>query len=214
MTDHTNTTLNTDSLDLRDSTDLRDNTGGVMTDELAKLKARVADLEDENAHLSLQLAIMSSTDVVTGLANRTGLVDSVEMALYRLQRMGEPFAVVGVRFLGLANLTMTEERIDAVRDLGALIAASLRNVDRVGRLDDATFAVILANVPADHVTTVTDRTRSLLSGLPARAGVDVELTAGLSAVSVVETPTQLQVADVFDAIEGMLDRSEAPVQFM
>lgn len=173
------------------------------TDVVARLEARVYELEDEVAHLNLQLAILSSTDAVTGLANRTGMADSIEMALYRLQRMAEPFAVVGVRFPGLNELG--HDRVEAVRDLGALIAASLRNVDRVGRLDDSTFAVVLANVPADHVATVTDRTRSLIGSLPASAGVDVEIDATLVALSVTDNGSAHQVVEVLDELESMLD---------
>lgn len=186
---------------------------GEQTDDIvAKLTSRVAELEDEVAHLNLQLAILSSTDAITGLANRTGLADSIEMGLYRLQRMAEPFAVVAVRFPGLEALGA--DRLDAVRDLGALIAASLRNVDRVGRLDDTTFAVVLANVPADHVETVTDRTGSLLGSLPASVGVDAELEATMVAVSVVETDASRSVVEILDRLEDMVDTGGPAVEIL
>ncbi len=186
---------------------------GEQNDEIvAKLTDRVAELEDEVAHLNLQLAILSSTDAITGLANRTGLADSIEMALYRLQRMAEPFAVVGVRFPGLEALGA--DRLDAVRDLGALIAASLRNVDRVGRLDETTFAVVLANVPADHVATVTDRTGALLGSLPASVGVDAELEATMVAVSVVDTDANRSVVEILDRLEDMVDAGGPSVEIL
>ena len=66
---------------------------GEQTDDIvAKLTSRVAELEDEVAHLNLQLAILSSTDAITGLANRTGLADSIEMG---------PAELSGARGVGL-----------------------------------------------------------------------------------------------------------------
>jgi GGDEF domain-containing protein len=176
-----------------------------------ELTLRIVELEGENAHLNLQLAVMSSTDIVTGLANRTGIVDAIEVALSRQERMKEPFAVVGVRFPELAGLDLTEERIDAVRDLGAFIAASLRNVDRVGRIDDTTFVVVLADVPPDHVSTVTLRTRAMVRALPGIAGVDFELSPTLVAVSVAGVATPTYVADVFEALEDLLHRTDESV---
>lgn len=193
------------------SIDLREQPGTVAVDDADGLRARFVALEEENAHLRLQLAVMSSTDSVTGLANRTGIVDSIEMALHRLVRMGEPFAVVGVRFAELAGLDLTRDRIDAVRDLGALLAACLRDVDQVGRLDETTFMVILANVPTDHVTTVTDRTTATIRAMTAAATVDVELKALFASVSIARSEAAIEVETIFDSIEDLLARGDESV---
>ncbi len=170
-----------------------------------KLSERIRDLESENAHLRLQLAIMSSTDPVTGLANRAGIVDSIEVALNRLPRMREPFAVVGVRFPQITELGDEDLRVDAVRDLGALLAAGLRNVDRVGRIDDTTFIAILANIPADHVSTVTGRTREMLGSLVEVAGLpESTLEPGLCAVSVVDPEAQSTPMSLLDTVSTRL----------
>ncbi|MCP3934277.1 MAG: GGDEF domain-containing protein [Actinomycetia bacterium] len=183
---------------------MKDDTMELSTTE-EKQRERIRDLESENAHLRLQLAIMSSTDPVTGLANRAGVVDSIEVALNRLPRMREPFAVVGVRFPQIAILDDEDLRVDAVRDLGALLAAGLRNVDRVGRIDDTTFIAILANIPADHVSTVTGRTREMLGSLVEVAGLpESTLKPGLCAVSVVDPETESNPMTLLDTVSTRL----------
>ncbi len=193
------------------SIDLREQAGTVAVDDTDGLRARVVTLEEENAHLRLQLAVMSSTDSITGLANRTGIVDSIEMALHRLVRMGEPFAVVGVRFAELAGLDLTRDRLDAVRDLGALLAACLRDVDQVGRLDETTFMVILANVPTDHVATVTDRTTATIRAMTAAATVDVDLRALFASVSIARSESAIEVETIFNSIDDLLERGDESV---
>lgn len=176
-----------------------------LTSSEDKLKERIRDLETENAHLRLQLAIMSSTDPITGLANRAGVVDSIEVAINRLPRMGEPFAIVGVRFPQLNELLDDDLRVEAVRDLGALLAAGLRNVDRVGRIDDTTFVAVLANIPTDHVSTVTDRTRGTLGALVEVAGLpESSLEAGLCAISVVDKETETNAMELLDTVATRL----------
>ncbi len=170
---------------------------GALSGRLSRLEQRVRDLESENAHLRLQLHVLASTDSLTGLANRTGLADTVDMALHRLARMGETFAVVFFRFPQLAVLSdesgtdgdEVAEMTEAVRDLGALLAAGLRNVDRVGRIDDMTFAAVLSNIPSEHVTTVIGRTISSLEALTDSAGVDGSvLTPVIRALGVSDAP--------------------------
>lgn len=180
-----------------------------LTNVEERLQERIRDLESENAHLRLQLAIMSSTDPVTGLANRAGIVDSIEVAINRLPRMKEPFAVVGVRFPQLNELNDDDLRIDAVRDLGALLAAGLRNVDRVGRIDDTTFVAVLANIPTDHVSTVTDRTRGTLGALVEVAGLpESSLEPGLCAISVVDPAHETNAMVLLETISEHLASGE------
>ncbi len=186
---------------------------GALGGRLSRLERRVRDLESENAHLRLQLHVLAATDSLTGLANRTGLADTVDMALHRLARMGETFAVVFFRFPQLSVLSdgsgadsgevavMTE----AVRDLGALLAAGLRNVDRVGRIDDMTFAAVLSNIPSEHVTTVIGRTISSLEALTDAAGVDGSVLAPvIRAIGVTDAP-DLMAEDLLTMGTDLLD---------
>ncbi|HEC08506.1 MAG TPA: diguanylate cyclase [Acidimicrobiales bacterium] len=190
---------------------------GALGGRVARLEQRVRDLESENAHLRLQLHVLAATDSLTGLANRTGLADTVDMALHRLARMGETFAVVFFRFPQLAVLSdeagagsdQVAEMTEAVRDLGALLAGGLRNVDRVGRIDDMTFAAVLSNIPSEHVTTVIGRTISSLEALTDAAGVDGSvLTPVIRALGVSDAP-DLMAEDLLAMGTDLLTDEEA-----
>lgn len=140
-------------------------------DETDALRRRVAELEVELAtaraeagRLQLQLDLFTATDPVTGLVNRTGTLDAVETALDRLSRMAEGFAVVLISVPELMDLS--EPDPDATRHIGALIAGGLRRLDRVGRLEDGTFATVLTNIGADYIELVTGRVRSALTAAP------------------------------------------------
>ena len=163
--------MNNRDIDLRDD---QAGSGTVMSaigSDTESLLDRMTALEGENAGLRLQLAIFATTDSVTGLANRIGLLDAIEMASSRLVRMKEPFAVVVMRFPQLMTIEDDEEHLEAIRDLAALLAGGLRDVDRVGRIDSTTFVSVLANIPFEHVETVLARSRSSLRAMSLAAEV-------------------------------------------
>ena len=142
------------------------------------LKARVERLEtalDESRaeanQLRLQLHVLTSTDALTGLANRNGLLDSLQFAIDRLARYDEPFALALFRFPVLGRVLALgddEQSDESTRHLSALLAAGLRSLDKVGRIDDETFAVVLSNIAERDVRVVLDRTMTALHALPLR----------------------------------------------
>ncbi len=187
--------------------------GGVTTEEKtdsAGLIRRIATLEEENAELRLQLAVLASTDAATGLANRIGLLDAIEMATYRLARMQEPFAVVLLRFPQLDALTDDDEYLEAIRDIGSLLAGGVRSVDRVGRIESSTFVSVLANIPFEHVDVVLERTKASLSAVAASAGVAGERIAPqLLAVSMTDASSDIDASSILDRCHGLMDDGSA-----
>ena len=121
----------------------------MSTDQrIDELEAELEDARAEINQLRLQLHVFTSTDAITGLANRNGLLDSLQGAIDRQQRMAEPYCVVFLRFPQLGGLMDDHHEDDyeeALRHLGAIVAAGLRTVDRVGRLDETTFVAVLTN---------------------------------------------------------------------
>ena len=146
------------------------------------LRARVDELEIaleetrvEASQLRLQLHVLTSTDVLTGLANRNGLLDSIQTAIDRLARYDEPFAVALFNFPVLGRVISVGDDAqveETTRHLSALLAAGLRSLDRVGRLDDETFGVVITNICERDVRIVLDRTMTALHALPVYAGDD------------------------------------------
>lgn len=140
---------------------------------VSQLEEELTEARAEISRLRLQLHVFTSTDAVTGLANRNGLLDSIQGALDREGRMSEPFSVVLMRFpqiAGLAGEHTLDDYEEALRHLGAVIAAGLRTVDRVGRIDDTTFLAVLTNCPGEHITTVLERSLQSIRALPLSVG--------------------------------------------
>lgn len=190
--------------------DLRDDDGVESVKVIDKkdtvgLIRRIAALEEENAELRLQLAVLAATDAATGLANRIGLLDAIEMATYRLGRMREPFAVVLMRFDQLDALD-DDSHLEAIRDIGALLASGVRSVDRVGRIESSTFVSVLANIPLEHVDVVLERTKQSLAAVASAAGVgDDAIAPRVVAVSVADAPTLVDASTILDRCHELLE---------
>lgn len=153
--------------------------------ELAETAELLAAAEAEIGQLELQLELFTSTDPLTGLVNRSGLLDTLQAVLDRLDRTGESAALVLVRVPGLAGLG--EGATDLIRDLAAILGGGLRRLDRVGRLDRTTFGLVLADTTEPGCQVVVARIRGAIgsSALAAELG-EVEVMS--SAVVVAERP--------------------------
>jgi GGDEF domain-containing protein len=149
---------------------------------LAELKRQLGEARqalrrktEEAGLLRLQLDALSTTELTTGLLNRSGLVEAIETALQRLARLAEPFAVVGVRIPALAQVASAgpAEAREAVRHVGGMIAACLRDLDRTGRLDGTTFVAVAALKTPNAYAAVLDRLRTVLTAGPVTIGDEV-----------------------------------------
>ncbi|HEY8201202.1 MAG TPA: GGDEF domain-containing protein [Actinomycetota bacterium] len=121
---------------------------------------------EEVGLLRLQLDALSTTELTTGLLNRAGLLEAIETALHRLGRLDEPFAVVGVRIPSLARIAERGPAAtkEALRHVGAMIAAGLRDLDRTGRIDDTTFVAVASLKAPDAYAVVLERLKAMLGG--------------------------------------------------
>ncbi len=146
-------------------------------ERISGLQAELEACRSEIGTLKLQLDILATTDSITGLPNVHGMVELMEDAGHRMARTGEPFAVMMIRIPELERLHLGGERNcsrEAVRHAAALIVAGLRQVDKVGRLDTATFVATLPSLTAGGVEGVADRLTKLLHAVPmTMAGRDV-----------------------------------------
>lgn len=98
-------------------------------------------------------------------------MDAIETALQRLDRFGEPFAVICVALPVLREVLAAHpgETEDVLRHVAALLRAALRRLDRVGRLDDTTFVAVTSAVGTATYEVPLDRLRSILQALPVTA---------------------------------------------
>lgn len=178
--------------------------------EVERLRAEVRRLGEEIGFLRLQLDTLTTVDPATGVLNRNGFVDAIELALRRLDRLAEPFALTGVHLPGLPELAAADpdRGPESLRHVAALLSACVRSLDRVARLDERTFAVIAPTVSRrDHLVQL-NRIRSVLTAatvIPEELGgreLDVRL-----AVVVVEGVGEHRAEDVLGALLQALERA-------
>jgi diguanylate cyclase (GGDEF)-like protein len=135
--------------------------------ELAELLTQEAAVTFDNARLYDELRLLVHQDPLTGLANRSRLLDRVDHALDRLRGRGPNHAAV--LFIDLDHFKLLNDRFGhatgdrALKVIAERITAIIRPGDTAGRLGGDEFAILLEDVEsAEVVAAVCER---LLDGL-------------------------------------------------
>ena len=113
--------MNGDNMDTGDAT-----RGESAEARVAQLEARLADAEADNGVLRLQLDMLTSTDIVTGLPNSNGIAAQLQKAAARYSRSGEAFGLMHVGFPAFERIAEERGRHaleDAMRHAGSLVGA-------------------------------------------------------------------------------------------
>jgi len=129
------------------------------------LTQRVNQLESEMKRLSDEV----STDQLTQIANRRGLMMAFETERARMERTGLPLAV---GLLDIDNFKRLNDELghsagdEALKSLAAIVSKTLRPTDRVARYGGEEFVVLLPETPVDEGEQILTRLqRSLTGGL-------------------------------------------------
>jgi len=156
--------------------------------ELDTLRNRLQEREDELRNLRLSLDVLTPVDLATGLLNRNGLLEAIENAARWMERRREQFGVVAIMVPGIQDLADDTARANAIRHLGASLAAAVRAVDDVGRLNDSTFALVLRELSRPGVDAVAERLKRVVS--VAMDGEPAPSTCQIGAVLIVNDARQ------------------------
>jgi diguanylate cyclase len=129
------------------------------------LSERVVKLEDEMRRLSDEV----STDQLTQIANRRGLMQAFEIERARLERNG---GHLSVGLLDIDNFKRLNDELghsagdEALKSLAAIVSKTLRPTDRVARYGGEEFVVLLPETAAAEGEVILTRLqRSLTGGL-------------------------------------------------
>jgi diguanylate cyclase len=155
----------------------------------AQLSERVIELESELRRLSEEV----TTDQLTQIANRRGLIQAFEMARARVERDREPLSI---GLLDIDNFKRLNDELghsvgdEALRSLASVVTKSLRPGDVVARFGGEEFVVLLPATPEEEGQQILTRLqRSLSVGLflHERKTVFVTFSAGVTAYRKGET---------------------------
>jgi diguanylate cyclase len=129
------------------------------------LSERVVELEDEMRRLSDEV----STDQLTQIANRRGLIQAFEVERARLERNG---GHLSIGLLDIDNFKRLNDELghsagdEALKSLASIVSKTLRPTDRVARYGGEEFVVLLPETPVDDGEQILTRLqRSLTGGL-------------------------------------------------
>ena len=143
--------------------------GESAEERIARLEERLAEAEADNGVLRLQLDMLTSTDLVTGLPNANGISSQLQKAAARYSRSGEPFGLMHVGFPALARINEEHGRRafeDAMRHAGSLVGAAVRQLDTVGRVDEDGLVCVMPMMADDGVSPVVRRVEKVLDSSP------------------------------------------------
>lgn len=175
--------------------------------DVEALRSRLEEAQAELQRLHLTLAVVGTMDLDAGIRNRNGILEALERGRRWMARRGDIYGLLVVQFPQAAQAA---EDLDLVRHVAATVAAGVREVDEVGRVDVTTHAAVLNDLAAGSIHVVAERVAGLVGALvdatPALGGVfrigGVEvLNASHTSGAVLDTALRLAA--------GALDRSSA-----
>lgn len=147
------------------------------------LSERVVELETELRRLSDEV----STDQLTKIANRRGLLQAFESEKGRLERDGTPLSI---GLLDVDNFKKLNDELGhnagdvALKSLAEVVSKALRPMDLVARYGGEEFVVLLPNTPVTEGEQILTRLQRSLSGglfMHENKKVFVTFSAGVTA---------------------------------
>ncbi len=120
----------------------------------------------EHVFFRTHLGCLYRYDTVTGVKNRTSILDSFRKEFMRAKRYGQKMTVLlfDINDTGKINRYYGEKATDLViKETAGVIAKSLRTSDDIGRLGGDEFLVILTDTPSEDAGFVITRIKNALN---------------------------------------------------
>ena len=137
-------------------------------------RSSVAELDRSVKHLRLEQVLLRNQlqqDALTGTASRTALLDTLEAAIGRAAKTGQPLCLI------MADLDHFKEINDAhghlvgdqvLAETGGRILAALREFDLVGRYGGEEFLIVLENTSLHTALQIAERIRQRVADTPVK----------------------------------------------
>ncbi len=130
---------------------------------------RVLEMQGDLQRAHEAISYQTTHDPLTGLWNRTAILDALRRELARVARERSPVGVIVVEIDGFKNINETHGHMagDAViRETSRRIRSSVRPYDTVGRYGAQEFLVIVPGCDPVNAQNQAERLRSCVSGEP------------------------------------------------
>jgi diguanylate cyclase (GGDEF)-like protein len=152
----------------------------------------------------VELRRHSRHDALTGLLTRRAAQQALEDEVQRSRRLGEPFSLLMIdadHFKAINDAQGHAAGDRALQHLGTLLAAQMRDIDRVGRWGGEEFVVLLPGATLPQAQEVAERLRERCQALPPRWQDEVlPLTLSIGVA---------QWAGPGDELAALLERADA-----
>jgi diguanylate cyclase (GGDEF)-like protein len=150
-----------------------------------------------------RLAVLSETDVLTGLTNARGFFDRLDRELARSRRYREPLALLLVDLDGLKDINDRyghRAGDEAIRSLADVIRSQLRETDVGARWGGDEFAILAPRTSEFAALALAERIRALIPGhsadWPLSGSVGVTAIDPRTDGQLVDSATLMRAADV------------------
>ena len=161
--------------------------------------ALICYLLDYKRRADRQLALLATTDPLTGLANRRLLIDRLTADIARQSRTGKPLSLAFIdidHFKALNDSHGHETGDQALRLVAGLLTAELRKVDTVARIGGDEFALVLAETNRIDADLTLCRLRQTLLDAMRERGWPVTFSVGVThGLATIDAETWLATAD-------------------
>jgi two-component system cell cycle response regulator len=140
--------------------------------EVARLRGALRTAEDELSAQRAAVRELTVRDELTGLFNQNELRRLLNEEVARALRYKHPLSLLLVDIDGLEVINAEHGKNagdDVLRSVAAVLRSHLRPVDRSGRHEGASLAVLLPDTFASDGVQVAERLRALVGGAASRA---------------------------------------------
>ncbi len=148
---------------------------------------RVIELEDQLRATQRRLYTLATRDGLTGLWNRTAILDFLEQEMARRARRGDPVSLMMIdvdRFKAINDRHGHLTGDAAFRTVARRLRQRLRPYDRLGRYGGDEVLVVLPGCGPEEAAAVAERIRAVVSERPIRVGkAAVPLTLSIGVAS-------------------------------
>jgi two-component system cell cycle response regulator len=165
---------------------------------------RILDLQEELLKTQEALRDQATHDGLTGLLNRTTILETLDDELSRATRAGEPVSVLMVDLDRFKSINDNHGHLagDAVlREAACRLKSAARRYDSVGRYGGEEFLIVLPGCDANNAALQAERLRNAICGTPFLApSQPVSVTASLGVACTSHCVPEFLVREADDAL--------------